>query len=309
VARRETPRFHGFLIVDKPAGWTSHDVVAKIRRLTRQRAVGHAGTLDPAATGVLPIALGDATRVLNATDDASKTYLAEITFGTETDTFDADGRLTTQRDASQLSLDVIEALLPGFLGVIRQQAPRYSAIQRGGRRLYDLARQGIAFDAPWREVVIHDLLVVDFTPPILALCVDCGSGTYIRSVAHDLGVAAGMGAHLSNLIRLRSGPFTLDHAWTISALERIPLAEQWPSIALHPDSAISQTAAIILNPSQQSRWSTGKTILLSRATEGQTVRAYTVAGDWIGYGVTVLTEDGPTVQPRRVITKAMQPSS
>jgi tRNA pseudouridine55 synthase len=302
VARRDTARFHGFLIVDKPAGWTSHDVVARIRRLSRQRSIGHAGTLDPAATGVLPVALGDATKVLSAVDDASKTYLAEITFGIETDTYDADGRLTAQRAASHLSLGDIAALLPAFQGSIQQQAPRYSAIQREGRRLYDLARQGIDFEPPWREVVIHDLQFVDFINPVLTICVDCGAGTYIRSLAHDLGRATGTGAHLSNLVRLRSGSFTLSQAWTLSHLERLPLEQQWPSIALHPDSAITRAPAIILDQDQCGYWSVGRSIHIESPVHGQFVRAYSESGDWLGYGVPAATEDGIVIQPRRVIS-------
>jgi tRNA pseudouridine55 synthase len=302
VARRDTARFHGFLIVDKPAGWTSHDVVARIRRLTRQRSIGHAGTLDPAATGVLPVALGDATKVLNAVDDASKTYLAEITFGIETDTYDADGRLTAQNDVSRLTLGDISALLTAFQGSIRQQAPRYSAIQRQGRRLYDLARQGVEFEPPWRNVVIRDLQIVSFITPVLTICVDCGAGTYIRSLAHDLGRTTGTGAHLSNLVRLRSGPFTLAHAWTISDLERLPLDQQWPSIAFHPDSAIARAPAIILDQDQCADWAVGRSIHIGLPVNDQFVRAYSESGDWLGYGVPAATEDGPVIRPRRVIS-------
>ena len=305
MARRDTPRFHGFLIVDKPAGWTSHDVVGKVRRLTRQRAVGHAGTLDPAATGVLPIALGDATKVLNAIEDSSKTYLAEITFGIETDTFDANGRLTRIRDPNGLSLGTINNLLGAFRGTVSQQAPRYSAIQRGGRRLYEMARAGIEFEPPFRDVVIHDLQVIEFSAPVLTLCVDCGAGTYIRSLANDLGNAAGTGAHLSNLVRLRAGSFTLATAWTFKDLQRIPHDSQWASVALHPDSAIVQTAAIILDEEGCSRWLAGRSISTGDIDPAAAiVRAYSVAGDWMGYGVPVLTIDGIVVQPRRVVDPA-----
>jgi len=302
VARRDAPKFHGFLIVDKPAGWTSHDVVAKIRRLTRQRSAGHAGTLDPAATGVLPVALGSATKVLSVIDDSSKTYLAEITFGIETDTFDADGRVTAIRDASNLTREAISGLLKAFRGAVNQQAPRFSAIQRDGRRLYDMARAGIEFEAPWREVVIHDLRVIGFDSPALTLCIDCGAGTYVRSLAHDLGLAAGTGAHLSDLVRLRAAGFTLADAWTLRDLERLTLDEQWTSIALHPDSAILQTASILLDRGNRTRWLAGRTIRvegLDNATD--VVRAYSVTGDWIGYGVRVATTDGSFIQPRRVI--------
>ena len=310
MVRREASRFHGFLIIDKPAGLTSHDVVSRIRKLTRQRSVGHAGTLDPAATGVLPIALGDATKVLNVAADSSKTYLAEITFGVETDTYDADGQVVNVRDPGHLTEEILLESLDAFRGTIRQQVPRFSAVQRMGRRLYDMAREGVDFDPPWREVVIHDLQLIAFSAPVLTLCVDCGAGTYIRSLAHDLGLTLGAGAHLSNLVRLRSGMFTLEDAWTLDDVARIPLDVEWPSVALHPDSAFLQAPTIILDAEHRSRWEVGRSIPMSqRAETSSVVRAYSDTGHWIGYGVPASEQDSGVIQPRRVIGQDTASSS
>jgi tRNA pseudouridine55 synthase len=299
VPRKDTARFHGFLIVDKPAGLTSHDVVARIRRLAGQRAVGHAGTLDPAATGVLPLALGDATRVLAVIDDASKTYRAEITFGVETDTYDIDGAVTAISDSPLPDRYAVERLLDRYSGTIIQVPPRHSAIQQGGRRLYDLARQGIAFDPPSRSVTIDECVLIGYQPPVLTLCVDCSSGTYIRSIAHDLGQDAGTGAYLSDLVRLRSGPFTLADAFTLPQLHAMDLAAQWPAIALHPDSAIRRTPAIILDDSLEQRWLHGQP-LSSASLPTPLVRAYSMSGWWRGFGEIQSGPAGQFIQPRRV---------
>jgi tRNA pseudouridine55 synthase len=301
VPRKQPARFHGFLVIDKPAGWTSHDVVAVVRRLTNQRAVGHTGTLDPAATGVLPIALGDATKVISSIEDSGKTYLAEVTFGVATDTLDADGRVTALDDVRSVTRKRLEAILPRFIGTIPQQAPRFSAIQQSGRRLYEMARAGEDFEPPTRDVTIFALDLLAFHPPVATLCVDCSSGTYIRSLARDLGDAAGTVAHLSNLIRVRAGRFTLADTWTIDQLREIPLAEQWPSIAVHPDDPLVHSPAIILDAEHAERWTSGRTVMIENAPEGTIVRAYSDTGDWIGLGVAERTDADMVVQPRRVI--------
>ncbi|MBX3070013.1 MAG: tRNA pseudouridine(55) synthase TruB [Thermomicrobiales bacterium] len=307
MARPDNPRFHGFLPIDKPAGLTSHDIVGRVRRLTRQRTVGHAGTLDPAATGVLTVALGMATRVLPFAADSSKTYRAEITFGIETDTLDADGVVVRQTDAD-VSLPDIETVLASWIGTQAQIAPKYSALQVGGRRLYELARSGIEFEAPVREVEFFELTVIGFAPPVLALCVDCGSGTYIRSLARDLGDALGVAAYLSDLVRLRSGAFTLDDCWTLDQLSEMPLEEVWPSIAYHPDVMLTHLPAAILDETGLARWRRGQRIESAETMPVGLMRVYTTSGEWIGIG-DIESGSERSIQPRRVIEPASDETS
>ncbi len=301
MARPDTPRFHGFLPVDKPAGLTSHDVVSRIRRLTGQRTVGHTGTLDPATTGVLPIALGVATRTLPFAADSTKTYRAQVTFGVATDTLDADGMLIGTA-ALIPRLPDIETALANWIGTREQVAPRHAAIQVEGRRLYDLARAGIAFDPPVRTIDIFELTVLDYTPPVLTICVDCGAGTYVRSLARDLGHALGTVAHLSDLVRIRSGSFTLNDCWTLAQIAEMPLAEAWPSIAYHPDVVLTHLPAIILDEQNAQRWAMGQRVESATAIVPGHVRVYDIDGAWLGIGE-VSQEFPAAIQPRRVIAE------
>ena len=279
------PSLHGFLIVDKPAGWTSHDVVARARRLLGERRIGHAGTLDPAATGVLPLAVGAATRVLEYLADATKTYLAEVTFGVETDSHDADGRVTAVRDAAGLTREAVERHLPALRGPIDQLPPMHAAIKVGGRRLYELARRGEEVERATRPIVISTLNLVDWAPPVATLLVDCSKGTYIRALARDLGAAVGPGAHLSNLVRLRTGPFTLCEAITLDQLADAPLPWAWPHLAVHPDAVLEDWPALLLDPPAAAAWRRGSPIPAVGLTADEPVRAYDAAGDWLGVGV------------------------
>ncbi len=275
-------RYHGFLVVDKPAGWTSHDVVGRVRRLVGERRVGHAGTLDPAATGVLPVAVGSATRVIEFVDDASKTYLAEITFGVATDSFDADGHVTAVLDPSNLDHDHVGAVLSGFFGHQQQLPPMYSAVKIGGRRLYEEARQGRTVDRPPRAVVFHRLELLSWEPPTATVLVDCSKGTYIRALAHDVGIAAGACAHLSNLVRLRAGAFSLCQAWSLKELAELNLPEVWPQVAHHPDVVLEAWPALVLNGTGAQDWRQGKPI--ATVPSGTRCRAYDEDGTWLGVG-------------------------
>ena len=278
------PSLHGFLIVDKPAGWTSHDVVARARRLLGERRIGHAGTLDPAATGVLPLAVGAATRVLEYLADASKTYLAEVTFGVETDSLDADGRVTAVRDAAGLTRETVERHLPALRGPIDQLPPMHAAIKVGGRRLYDLARRGEEVERATRPIVISTLDLVDWAPPVATLLVDCSKGTYIRALARDLGAAVGPGAHLSNLVRLRTGPFTLCRAITLAALAEAPLPWAWPQVAVHPDAVLEDWPALLLDDAAVDAWRSGRLVPAAETAPHGLVRAYAGDGAWLGVG-------------------------
>jgi tRNA pseudouridine55 synthase len=228
---------HGVIVVDKPAGWTSHDVVAKIRKIYRQRRVGHAGTLDPDATGVLLVGLGRATRLLRFLQDTGKGYRATIVFGVSTTTLDASGEVVDRRPMPIDQAD-IEAVVPAFLGEIEQLPPMVSAVKVGGRRLHELARRGEEVERAPRRVHVDRIDVEAFEPgpyPAATVLVECSSGTYVRSLAADIGGRLGGVAHLGELRRLHIGSFTLDEARTLADIEADPDKTVLPPVAAMRD--------------------------------------------------------------------------
>jgi tRNA pseudouridine55 synthase len=295
----DTPSLHGYLVIDKPAGWTSFDVVARARRLLGEKRIGHAGTLDPAATGVLPLAVGMATKTLEFLNDASKSYLADVTFGVETDSHDIEGRVTRTAGTEQLTADAIEAALSHFRGPGEQIPPMHAAIKIGGQKLYDLARRGEEIPRSPRPVTFYGLEMLEWHPPTATLLVDCSKGTYIRALARDLGAALGTGAYLSNLVRLRSGPFHLCQAITIDELTRIELPWVWPWVAVHPDIPVQAWPALILDEDGSRRWRQGSPISAERHVS-DSIRVYDAAGNWLGTGDA--TPDGSGWRPRKVVS-------
>ncbi len=214
----------GLLLIDKPAGPTSFEVVRQIRRALKVRKAGHLGTLDPFATGLLPLALGAATRLVPFLEGLDKTYLAEVELGKETDTQDATGRVVAEHPVAVSEAD-LRAAAARFVGEIEQIPPLYSAVRHQGRRLYELARQGMAVEARPRKVTIYRLEIKEIRLPRVVLEATCSKGTYMRTLAHDLGRVLGCGGHLAALRRLAVGPFPVDEA--------LPLAE----VIHHPDLA------------------------------------------------------------------------
>jgi tRNA pseudouridine55 synthase len=211
----------GLVVVDKPAGWTSHDVVARLRKIYGLRRVGHAGTLDPDATGVLLVGLGRATRLLRFLTETGKVYRGEVAFGVATDTLDAGGTETGRQPMPDATREALEAALPRFTGTIEQVPPMVSALKVGGRRLHEIARQGEVVERAPRTVRIDRIEIESFTPgefPRAQVLVACGSGTYIRSLAADLGEALGGSAHLAWLRRLQVGPFPIEEARTLDEI-------------------------------------------------------------------------------------------
>jgi tRNA pseudouridine55 synthase len=214
----------GLVVVDKPAGWTSHDVVGKLRKVYGQRRVGHAGTLDPDATGVLLVGLGRVTRLLRFLQEAGKSYRGRVVFGVATDTLDASGAVLERADM-HITRAQLDTAACAFTGEIEQVPPMVSALKVGGRRLYELARKGEKIERAPRPVRIDVFDVEEFDPgpyPEATVRVDCSSGTYVRSLAADLGTALGGCAHLAALRRLRIGSFTLDEARPLPAIEADP---------------------------------------------------------------------------------------
>ncbi|HEX9414029.1 MAG TPA: tRNA pseudouridine(55) synthase TruB [Ktedonobacterales bacterium] len=255
----------GIFNVNKPVGMTSHDVVARARRLTRQKRVGHAGTLDPAASGVLPICLGQATRVAEYLSASGKAYRATVRFGVVTDTYDGEGEILRTAPVT-LTVEDIAAALPTFLGRQLQVPPIYSAIKRAGQPLYKLARAGAVVTAEARQVDISALSIVRWESPDLIVDVECGKGTYIRSLAFDLGERLGPGAHLAGLVRTRSGPFTLATSLTLEDLERALAGETWRDHLYAPDEALLDQRAAILGAAGEARVRTGQPLRLAPPT-------------------------------------------
>jgi tRNA pseudouridine55 synthase len=289
----------GIFNIDKPVGITSHDVVAWVRRLAGQKRVGHAGTLDPAASGVLPVLLGQATRLAEYLSESGKAYRATIRFGVVTDSYDTEGQIVRE-SAVSLTRDDIAAALPEFLGNQLQRPPLYSAIKHDGQRLYTLARAGLTLDVPPRPIRIDALDIVDWTSPTLVLDVECGKGTYIRSLAFDLGERLGPGAHLAALVRTRSGPFTLDSSITLDALTQAFSENTWRDHFFAADEALLDWHAAILNAENETRMRYGQPIRQSAETSTNPqplVRAYSADGRFLG----ILRRDDAGWQPHKVL--------
>ena len=210
--------FNGILNVRKEKGFTSHDVVAKLRGILRQKKIGHTGTLDPAAEGVLPVCLGSATKLVEFLTDRSKTYRAVLLLGVETDSQDMTGTVLTTREV-RCSEDEVRAAAQSFVGGYEQIPPMYSAKKQGGKKLVDLARQGITVERPARRVDISDICFEEISLPRAVMTVDCGKGTYIRTLCHDIGETLGCGGAMEALLRTRVGNFRLEDAYTLSELE------------------------------------------------------------------------------------------
>jgi tRNA pseudouridine55 synthase len=209
----------GAIVIDKPEGWTSHDVVNKLRRIAQTKRIGHLGTLDPIATGVLPLVVGRATRLAQFYTRGDKTYEGSVRFGWATNTYDRAGEPCGEPREVKLDAATLEPLLERFRGEIDQTPPPVSAKKVAGRRAYELARKDIAVELPPSRVHIYELTVLAIENDTIRLRVRCSGGTYVRSIAHDLGQAVGCGAHLSELRRIASSEFKITHARTIAELE------------------------------------------------------------------------------------------
>jgi tRNA pseudouridine55 synthase len=250
----------GVLVCDKAAGMTSHDVVARVRRLAGQRRVGHGGTLDPPATGVLVLALGRATRLLPFLPTEPKRYLATVAFGAETDTLDAAGTVTATADAAAVDEAALRAAMAGFVGPQEQVPPMVSAIKVGGERLYAKARRGEQVERAPRPIVVHALELLGFSTgerPLATVEVVCSGGTYIRSLAADLGRAVGTLAHLAGLRRTAVGRFTEDQA---HRLEDLAEEGKLAAAVLEPAAAMDPAAVRALTPAEASALATGRTL-------------------------------------------------
>ena len=270
----------GLLNINKPPGPTSHDIVSWVRRGTQVKKVGHAGTLDPLASGVLIVCLGAATRLSEYVMDSPKTYRVRVHFGIETTTYDAEGDVVAE-NADPITRHAVEAALGGFRGTIQQVPPMYSAIKRDGQKLYELARAGQEVERPARAVTIHRLDLLAWEPPYASLEVVCSPGTYIRSLAFDLGRAVGVGAYLAALERSASGTFTIDEAVPWTDFEAAIRVGTWQSYLLPPDRALDDAPAVHLTAQEADAVRYGRFVVTERSTVGDLARAYDPAGRFL----------------------------
>jgi len=276
--------------INKPGGKTSYGIVALVKRLSGERRVGHAGTLDPDASGVLPVCVGRGTRLIEFLVDTAKSYRAQIELGTTTDTYDASGTIVHRGDASGISRAQCKAVLASFKGIIEQVPPMYSAIKYQGTPLYKLARAGIHVERKSRPVQIYHIEITDWQLPLVSIDVECGKGTYIRSLAHDLGQILGCGAHLKNLVRLKCGLFEIDDAVSLSQLEDAFRCGYWQQFAYPIDILLLHYEAIIVGDDAEETIKKGSPLLLKDGDStgysdrpGQRIcRAYNREGSFLG---------------------------
>lgn len=290
----------GILNINKPAGVTSLEVVDLVRRLSGQRRVGHAGTLDPGATGVLPICLGQATRVISFIVDARKTYQAQIELGVSTNTYDAEGKVTQMIDPSRITREEVEGVLQSLSGSILQKPPMYSALKHQGKRLYELARAGIEVEREERRAEVFRLEMVAWQPPLFTIEVECGKGTYIRSLAHDLGQSLGCGAHLRELVRLKSGPFDISDSLTLPQLEDSFQHNYWPDLLYPMDVVLERWVAAIVSQEKEQAISNGRPLALGEGEDKAYCRAYSLDGRFLAV-LRFIPENG-LWQPQKVFS-------
>lgn len=286
----------GILVVDKPVGPTSHQVVNIVRRGTGIRKVGHAGTLDPRASGVLVLCLGAATRLSEYLSTTSKRYHAVIRFGASTQTYDAEGDVVMETGSTP-SRKEIENILSDFEGEISQVPPPYSAIKVQGKRAYELAREGKPPELEPREVTIHDLKFVSYKSPDLSIEIECSAGTYIRSIAHDLGERLSTGAHLAALKRLKAGPFTIDDAVPLPKLEVGFMVDKWEKYVSPAADALPDFPVVKVDAENLKHIRHGHRIPAESGSSGM-ARAISYDGELVA--ILEAVEDGTLWHPRKV---------
>jgi tRNA pseudouridine55 synthase len=282
----------GILPVDKPAGWTSHDVVARLRRVAGQKAVGHAGTLDPLATGVLIVMLGGATKLSQYLVDSRKMYCACVAVGATTPTDDAEAPLEARCSIDHLRREDIENALQTFIGTIQQLPPRYAAVKQEGQKLYQLARKGVEVERTPRTVTIHSVELVDWAPPRLTVRLECGPGTYVRSLARDIGAQLGVGGYLHALRRTGSGTFHISECVPLETLE----TRSDVLVKLQPaDRALLNWNAAVIEKEGVADLRQGRPAKLESDREGN-LRVYDDAGTLVA----LCTLSGGVARPFRV---------
>jgi tRNA pseudouridine55 synthase len=275
----------GVLNIHKPAGWTSHDVVQKARRILRESRIGHTGTLDPLATGVLVLCVGKATRIAQYLEAQEKEYRAVMRLGVMTDTLDADGKVIETKTYTPPSRDDILRVMQSFTGPILQQPPAYSALKVVGVPSYKLARKGKTVELKPRPVAVHHLELTSYDDPFVGLAVSCSKGLYVRTLCADIGAALGMGAHLVSLVRTRSGRFTLEQALSLDQLSALSAAGTLEKAFISIDKALSDFPLVEVGVSEAQRLSHGNQVPWSgNAEEDRIVRIHDPDGSLLAVG-------------------------
>ena len=283
---------NGIIIIDKPAGWTSHDVIAKLRGVLKQKRIGHGGTLDPMATGVLPVFIGRATRAAEFCENAEKEYIAGLRLGIVTDTQDITGNVLSESEVS-VSVDDLKATLPRFMGAIKQIPPMYSAIKKDGKKLYELAREGIEIPREARNIFISELELLETTngqspeqssQHTYPLRIVCSKGTYIRTLCHDIGFELGCGGTLSELRRTRAGVFNIDSSHTLDDVIAANLTDSVNSVVLPIESIFSNYPAISLGEEDVRKAKNGAVCSTQKSTADGKYRVYSLDGEFLLLG-------------------------
>jgi tRNA pseudouridine55 synthase len=290
----------GVLLLDKSPGLTSNQALQRAKRLFEVRKAGHTGSLDPLASGILPICLGEATKLGCYLLDADKTYWVRARLGVTTNTGDADGDILSERPVPVVELSLLQTVLQRFSGTIRQVPPMFSALKHQGQRLYALARRGIEVERPPRKVTIFELALLDLGPDSLDLKVVCSKGTYVRSLVEDIGRALGCGAHVQALRRTAVGPFSVDQAYTIEVLESLP-AEPRSAALLPADVIVSHWPKVVLNQEMAGFFSQGQPVFVPKAPTSERLRVYRQDGSFLGIGQ---IDAGGRVAPKRILYSA-----
>jgi len=275
----------GYLNINKAQGWTSTDVVRKLKGITRSKKIGHGGTLDPIATGVLPICIGSATRFAETVLLGTKSYRINVVLGSSTDTYDSTGEKTAEVKSFEVTRSQLIEALEGFTGEFLQTPPMYSALHHKGRRLYELARAGIEVERPPRSVKVLSLKLVEFEGPELVLDIECSHGFYARTLANDIGEKLGTHAHMTGLTRTHAGPFKIEDTVSIEDVIKLADSGDWRDLLMPIDTTLQHFGRINLDTSLVEMVRHGRPLSVSNIgdngahTPGERIRAYTPDGD------------------------------
>jgi tRNA pseudouridine55 synthase len=290
----------GILLLDKPLGLTSNDALQRVKRLYQARKAGHTGSLDPLASGLLPLCFGEATKLSAYLLDADKRYWVKVKLGVTTTTADAEGEVVRERPTTTVTLEAIEAVVAGFVGQIEQLPPMYSALKYQGQRLYKLAREGVEVPREPRKVTIHSIDLGPFAGDEFEMTVHCSKGTYVRTLAEDIGERLGCGAHVSGLSRTGVGPYDAAQMVTMAAVEAAAEAGEaaLDALLLPLDSAVGHWPEVRLSADSAYYLKLGQAVLVPRAPTRGWLRLYDQAGGFLGVGE---IEDDGKVAPRRLM--------
>lgn len=277
----------GYLNMDKPRDWTSTDVVRKLKGITKVKKIGHGGTLDPIATGVLPVCLGNGTRFADMILLGTKEYRITLALGVSTNTYDSEGDVTSEREFSLVTREAAENALESFRGKYEQRPPMFSAVKHNGKRLYELARQGIEVERKTRPVEVNRLELTRWEPPEAELELECSHGFYARTLVHELGEALGCGAHLSGLVRTRANRFDIKDSHSIEEVQEYADAGKWQELAEPVDFTLQHLPSVRLDPLSAEAVQHGQALSVAQfgppagAKPGQQLRAYNTESELI----------------------------